>query len=402
MKLETSEWERSEGISLALLTARDIETLMQYSQETHYFEVYFNHHSLHLVAKQHVGQCVVNLPDYGSVILMVHPKVPVEKLMEWWCWSESLIQPLQTTLPLRAVIDLLDQLAYWLGELVLNQARLGLLAAYREETEALTSPKGQMLIRPTVIGFLRGQTSIHCAYSDLTQNTPDNQVLLWTLDSLRRAGLTHPQARHQVHSAWRILQGIASLTPYTASQCFNWSYNRLNQHYKLMHQLCGMILSRLSVSETTGLQASATFMLPMNMIFERAVAKGLQHLLAGRFHVIAQEPHTFSSRPPVHTRMDLVIRDLHTNKALAVLDTKYKQGEVPPNSDVYQVVSYATAINSPQAVLIYPTRLNTPLNTFVGPVHTWSIGVSMNQSVSDALLPLSCSFHASEVLTKLA
>lgn len=392
MNLEVSEWGASEEINLELLTTRDIEVLSGYSEDTRYFDLRYNRQTLQLVAKQYVGQCVVDLPDFGSLTFTVHPKVPIDQLMSWWCWSESLIQPLNATLPLETVSDLLDQLAFWLSERILNQARLGLLSAYREETEPLTSPRGQILIRPTIMGLLQGKTTAFCTYSERTQDIPDNQVLLWTLDCLRRSALKHPQARYQVQAAWQALQGVASKVPYTSKQCFNWAYHRLNQHYELIHQLCGMILSRLSVSEKSGAQAVATFMLPMNVIFEGAVAKGLQHILAGQFNVIAQEPHTFSRKPAVYTRMDLVIRDRQTNHVIAVLDTKYKQGEVPGNSDVYQVVAYSSALDCRQAGLLYPTALHSPLNTVIGSISTWSMGVPMSQSVLKALEPLTCYF----------
>jgi 5-methylcytosine-specific restriction enzyme subunit McrC len=60
--------------------------------------------------------------------------------------------------------------------------------------------------------------------------------------------------------------------------------------------------------------------------------------------------------------IDLVITDKNSGQTRFVLDTKYKAPDKAANQDFNQIFVYARVKDSPQALLIYPTHLSTPLN----------------------------------------
>jgi 5-methylcytosine-specific restriction endonuclease McrBC regulatory subunit McrC len=386
--LEIQEWNSTEPFPLTDLSDADIAVLRKWSSQTRFFDLIFDHHSLSLKANGRIGQCMMPLPHYGPVLLYIHTKVPVVRLLEWWCWSEGLIQTSSHLVPLETLDDIIEQLACWLAQRVLEQAHRGLLSAYQRRTALLSSPKGRLLMRPSALALARGQTQLICRYEERSQDIPENQVLYWTLASLRRHGLKHPQASQLVQAAYRILEGSLSLKAFSARDCASFSYNRLNRHYEPMHRLSAMILSQISIGQYQGTQYAPSFILSMNQVFEGAVAKGLSSVLGPDAQVVAQEAHLFSVDPPVRTLMDLVIRSRETQKAALVLDTKYKQGNIPSNTDIYQVVSYASALNVPAAYLLYPHALEKPLACWFGDIACKSLSVNMDQPIFEALSPL--------------
>jgi 5-methylcytosine-specific restriction endonuclease McrBC regulatory subunit McrC len=87
--------------------------------------------------------------------------------------------------------------------------------------------------------------------------------------------------------------------------------------------------------------------------------------------------------------MDIVIRHAVNDKPLLVLDTKYKHGHQPSNGDVYQMVSYATALGVNQTLLLYPHTLAEILSCQFGSIRCQSFAVPMDRFVLDAIQPLS-------------
>jgi 5-methylcytosine-specific restriction enzyme subunit McrC len=389
--IEIGEWESSTPIPISSFSDADYGVLHQQAEKTHFFELAYHRSTVSFKANQRVGQCVLALPDFGEIQLLISPKVPVSALMDWWCWSEGLITLSPTLIPLNSIADMMDQLACWLSEYCIQQAKKGLISAYQRKTQPLSKPKGRLLMRQSALAIARGQVSLHCQYEERSQDIPENQIIFWTLDCLRRYPLKHLQARKALQQAYRCLQGNISLIPYTAQDCVKWPYTQLNQHYQPLHRLCGMILAQISIQASSGTHPVPCFILPMNQLFERAVAQALKHQLSPNLQVVSQEPHVFSTRPVVRTLMDLVIRNTITDEPQMVLDTKYKHGYQPSNGDVYQMISYATALGVNQAILLYPHSLPELLSCQFGPVNCQSFSVAMNQPVLDAIQPL-CEF----------
>jgi hypothetical protein len=295
-RVELKEWESSTAFASTGFSEADYSMLQQMAEKNNFYELIYQRQSVFFKANYRVGQCVLNLPDFGELHLLVSPKVPVSSLMDWWCWSEGLIDLSPPQIPLESLPDMIDQLACWLSEKLVQQAKRGLLSAYQRKTESLSKPKGRLLMRQSALALAQGQANLYCRFEERSQDIPDNQVLLWTLDRLLRYPLRHPQARKVVQLAYRLLPGNISLAPFTAQDCFRWQYTQINQHYQPLHQLCAMILAQVSIQPVSGTALVPSFILNMNQLFERAVANALKHQLDKKYHVISQEPHVFSTR----------------------------------------------------------------------------------------------------------
>lgn len=95
----------------------------------------------------------------------------------------------------------------------------------------------------------------------------------------------------------------------------------------------------------------------MNNLFERFVTQAFQSCSAGaEFSVVAQEGSELSdslSTQAIGIYPDVLVR--RGEQVVAVIDAKYKRIAGPyKNHDLYQMVSYGTALGCPSTYLYYP------------------------------------------------
>lgn len=386
---EIKEWETTEPIALEGIGLDGVQTLQVTSQKTRWFDVLFQGDSIQLKACGYVGQCLIPLPNNTLIKLIIRPKIPLNALMEWWCWSNQLFEMDAPTIPLDKSYDILEQLMLWLCQRISQQIKQGLHSSYLRTEQPIHTVRGKLKPLQTALSLSQGNVAIHCRFDERTQDTVDNQILLWTLHQCRRWGGLSSRARLSVAQQYRALQHSISLKPFTPQECWSLSYNRQNQSYQPLHQLCGMILSQLSINETLGDTDFPTFMLPMHQIFEDAVANGLKRLLPTDYRLKFQDPITISNNPYCVFKPDLVLFHLDDNSPVMVLDTKYKRANTIDSGNLQQVVAYALALGIEQAQLIYPEASATRLDTTIGNIHCQTSSVIMasppHQAISDWL-----------------
>jgi 5-methylcytosine-specific restriction enzyme subunit McrC len=67
-----------------------------------------------------------------------------------------------------------------------------------------------------------------------------------------------------------------------------------------------------------------------------------------------------------------------------VLDTKYKMAAKVDNADISQIVTYAKAKGCHEAVLIYPTQLQRPLDVQIADLHVRSLTFALDADLEEA------------------
>jgi 5-methylcytosine-specific restriction enzyme subunit McrC len=364
-----SEWQTL-NIPVPNLSEAQRCALLEMAEQKTWFSVEWSHLKpdvMRLKGQNFVGQCVIPVVNDEPVEVVILPKVPIDALMGWWCWSEQALMPSDHLIRLNSITDILEQICGWLAHGVLRLVQRGLLTEYVRQESFLSNIRGQISVSQSLPAFYRGKPELYCRYDQRTVDIPDNQILLWTLHQARKWPFRHKEVRHVVNQAYRHLSGGIGLQEVSAQSYFNRSYTRLNRHYQPLHQWCGMILNQLTLSEQMGEQVSPTFMLELSRVFEQAVANYLRQHLTYPYEVIPQCPYRVSSAPDISFQIDIVIRDQVTGQTLAVLDTKYKDEENPSRHDVFQIVSYATSQDCQEGALIYPIPI-MPIEASVGPV----------------------------------
>ena len=80
----------------------------------------------------------------------------------------------------------------------------------------------------------------------------------------------------------------------------------------------------------------------------------------------------------------MVLFDIHTEKSVAVLDTKYKRTSLPSQSDIQQIVAYAVEMRTTKAILIYPVETISPVDLMVGDINVRSLYFDLNTDLDQS------------------
>jgi 5-methylcytosine-specific restriction enzyme subunit McrC len=132
----------------------------------------------------------------------------------------------------------------------------------------------------------------------------------------------------------------------------------------------------------------------MPKLFEAFLARWLEGALPQALRLDVQYNAKLQANAELRFIVDLVIRDRATDRALCVLDTKYKAADVPSEDDIQQVVAYAVEMGVTRAFLVYPSSSTATIRAMVGNIEvrsaTFDLGKDIDTAAKDfihAVLP---------------
>jgi 5-methylcytosine-specific restriction enzyme subunit McrC len=304
--------------------------------------------------------------------IFLEPKIPLANLFGMMGYAYRLGEFLDAGLYQSASIgEFYEQLAYILARRVLAGARQGLYREYIPKTATLPYIRGRLIVQPS--SALGPPSSVLCLYHEHTPNIEDNQILAWTLHTIARGGLLTPRVAPTVRAAYRSLAGVVPPTPIRLHTLAGRTYSRLNQDYRGLHALCRFFLENSGPQHQAGDRPMIPFLVDMARLFEQFVAEWLREHLPEEFFLRVQERLEIGDAGDLHARVDLVLYERSTGRAIAVLDTKYKTPDHPEPEDVFQAAGYADVKGCGEAYLVYPSRLKRPLEVRVGNVRVRSL-----------------------------
>ena len=269
---------------------------------------------------------------------------------------------------------LFDLIAAMFVEETERVLRAGLLADYVEEEADLPVIRGRLLADRQVLERFGRVDRLLCRFDERKQDVAENQVLALALDACARH-VTHPLIRRKAREMGYVFREVCDPTGLNLDVVRkSILYDRLNEHYKPAHDLAWLVLGRLGVDNlfVTGNTRVFAFMLDMNLLFERFVARLLDRMLVGTsFELQYQRPdrsvivHADSNKPYSRVIPDFLVRSKNFSSWRLALDAKYKLYDDlrVANNDIYQAFVYAHAYGNhgdtvPRAALIYPSTGN--------------------------------------------
>jgi 5-methylcytosine-specific restriction enzyme subunit McrC len=312
----------------------------------------------HFKAKGWVGYIAVT-PEFA---VKINPKVTIANLfgMLEYAYDLNSFRFQQGLIPCNTLEDFFDRLSSLLAQLIRDRTRKGLYRAYLPQTGQLGYVRGRLDTRHAI--RKPWAVKLTCHYDEQTSDLEDNQILAWTLHCIARTGLCSDRTRPFILSAYRALHGWVTLRPFTAKDCCDRTYNRLNQDYQRLHALCRFFLENIGPTHDSGDASILPFLVDMAKLYERFVAAWLKVHLPSKYSVKAQERIQIGKDKSLYFNLDLVLYQRATRQAIYVLDTKYKTGSSVKTEDFHQASSYALSKNCKQAILIYPEPLTIPLD----------------------------------------
>lgn len=369
--LQVREWSRTapglSGQEVLLrgltLTEADRELLDELARRTS-LRVEELRQGLLIEVGPHIGTVTLN-----GLRIVIMPKLRLDSLMRMVAYAFDLSDLALTHTRsdyTPASHGLLDLLGLSLLRTVERIARGGLLPRYRQMEEELGSPRGRISMHH--LATRPGKACLRCTFDDLTADHLLNQVLAAGLrlgaKVMENAGLCLDLAR----AADRLLAGVTRL-PLNAESlnAARRSVDRRSSHYQTALALVALIFqgSYLGEHVRAGEMPLSGFLLNMNQVFERFLARHLQEQAPAGMRIISQDVRTdvfaYLENPSdwkhPTIRPDLVFQQ--GDKTIALGDAKYRNRlERPPGTaELYQLTTYGLSYpmaEPREVILFYP------------------------------------------------
>ena len=331
-----------------------------------------------VTAGHHVGTLVID-----DLHLFVRPKIRLENL--FLLLSVGLRENDWGQAPSRFATDndlLPAVVSFFTRQLDITLTR-GILRSYREEQDQLKAIRGRIDI-PTQITRAGVVYPVDCRFSEYQADVIENRYLKAATRRALQVPRVRPEDRRRLLRILSVFEevGDVAVRPDDLDRI---TFDRLNRRYEPALRLARLLLENLTLEDRRGETVASSFMVDMNLLFERFVTDRLQRALWGRLEVKPQYSISFARGDRVRIRPDLLFR--RRGEPVFVGDLKYKRvGEKwdLPTSDQYQMLAYTTALDLPDGVLIYcrdpdaqgPQSDSITVRNVDKVIHAWGVDMS--------------------------
>lgn len=286
-----------------------------------------------------------------SLTVVVSPKVDVRNLLFLLSYGSGLIDWRPEKVPYESQDDLL-RFVVWAFERELRVATLrGLMRAYHEERDALTSLRGRILISKQIATRQGQPLPLECEFENYDEDTTVNRVVkaaaaLTSLFPNVGVEVTRNIMFHMRHFA------DVSMTHYRPYDVPDVAFSHLDRHWEPCFRLGQLLLRHQSLRDRESTHVAMSFTVDMNKVFERFLETLLdEELSGGPFRFDPQGRRRLAA--DVEMRPDLIVA--WKGGDMAVADAKYKARELQdwPFADLYQLLAYCVALGLAKGLLIY-------------------------------------------------
>jgi 5-methylcytosine-specific restriction enzyme subunit McrC len=303
---------------------------------------------------------------YTTIILQ--PKIGINNILVMWEYAYKLrsFEIFSKTISCDSIIGFYNKIAWMLSKLIIERCKKGLYRSFVDVQERTSYIVGRINMKETL--YHPGTPYLQCEYQENTANNIYNQILLWTLEVIRRTEALN-ESRAIVLEAHRMLAGMVDIVPHSWKDCVRKDYNTLNMDYSLMHSLCRFIMEFASPNLKDGNYSMLPYVINMSRLYELFVAEWLKAHTPKGLGVIAQDRVSYGSVDKLNFKIDLVLYAKSTGAPLCVIDTKYKLDDKMANHDVHQIIAYMEVKKCSIGILLYPSNKNSikpyPINSKV-------------------------------------
>ena len=197
---------------------------------------------------------------------------------------------------------------------------------------------------------------VEVRFDDFTVDVLPNKLVKAAVHRLGSRRMRSKEARRNLGWLAGVLEEI-SLLEFQPSRVPNVSYNRLNEHYRGVVELSRLVLRQGAYEFERGPIRASGFFMDVSEIFQEFVCQALRDALNVSDRVLRSDRNVGRLTLDVDRKVafypDLTWWD--GSACRFVGDAKYKNlnGRNVPNADIYQILSYASALDLPGGLLVY-------------------------------------------------
>lgn len=189
-----------------------------------------------------------------------------------------------------------------------------------------------------------------CRFRERDADIPEHRILKAALKSLARLEILEGPLRRRAASLTEALAGVEAVAPPPAAR-ERLRTTGLFSPYAEPVALARVLLEGLD-GGGGGPSAGRGFLLDLDRLFERWLARELDTLAPPGWRVTAQEAVSISE-PRLDRYLDVAVWD-EGRRLHAILDAKNKtfKDAAPPPQDVHQLIAYMSALRCPRGALV--------------------------------------------------
>ncbi len=297
---------------------------------------------------------VVGAVEIGELSVLIRPKIPIPQLLSLACYAMGAYrQQDERAFDFEEEQSLQDTLALALAAAARRAFSRGLLHGYRTEEEALHTVRGRIMFAEQIRRRFGIPVPVEVRYDEFTDDIRANQLVKAAVHRLGRMRLRSGRARRGIGWMAGTLDNV-SLVEFPPRNVPRVEFDRLNEHYRGVVGLSRLVLRHSAFESGRGRVRSAGFLMDMNVVFQEFVTQALREALGVSERVFREKSiQSLDEGRQIRLRPDLTW--WYGKDCIFVGDAKYKNviGDRVPNTDLYQLLAYVTALDLPGGLLVY-------------------------------------------------
>ncbi len=291
--------------------------------------------------------------EIGDLSVLIEPKIEIPQLLSLACYAMSKFKPQRQQFDYPREYAMPDVLALALVSAARRAFSRGLLHGYVVEEEALQTVRGRIRFDEQIRRRFGIAVPVEVRYDEFTDDVLANRLVKAAVYRLGRMRLRSPAARKELGRIAGMLANV-SLVEFAPNALPEVRFDRLNGHYREVVALSRLVLRHSAYESGRGEVRASGFLMDMNDVFQEFVTQALREALQVSDRVFLEKAiDSLDKEDGIRLRPDLTWWD--GRSCLFVGDAKYKNitSERVPNTDLYQLLAYVTALDLPGGLLIY-------------------------------------------------
>ena len=300
-------------------------------------------------------ESTVGVLEIGDLSVSIQPKLPVSRILYLASYAIGQVRFREERFDYADEPTLVEALVPVFAAAARQAFSRGLLHGYRTEEDSLQTVRGRIRVDDQIRRRFGIPVPVEVRYDDFTVDVLPNRLVkaaAWCLLGLR----LQTDSRVKLAGVLGNLEEV-DLVEFPPGVLPEVRFDRLNEHYREVVELSGLILRHTSIETERGSVRAAGFLVDMNVVFQEFVTRALRLALGlseRTFRSDTRIPNIWLDEADnVRLKPDLTWWDGH--ECTFVGDAKYKKvkDDRVPNADLYQLLAYATALNLPGGLLVY-------------------------------------------------
>ena len=251
-----------------------------------------------------------------------------------------------------------------------NQMKDGILREYKEKIQSTDDIIGRVNFAKTVLNIKKNKKKpVLTTVRNLSTDNSINRLIAGALIKLRNHKNYALRANEALNFFWEVSNPVTTKGHYYLQQIV---FNSINNSYREIATYAAMLIDYTDYSDLGSSTGVQSFLINFDTLFEDfIIAITTESGEENKFSTWKQKKlltNNIVSDYELYYQPDLLY-DFDSDSPLnnfkpysfGVLDVKNKAYGIFKNADVYQLLTYANALNSKKAVLIYPSfsEINT-------------------------------------------